>query len=261
MKPIKIIAVLCSLFLILTVITGCNNKSETEPSPRTSVSILFIGNSLTGVGDLPKQLTLLSRMYGIDIARTAITPGGAALAGSKAYAIKIMQENEFDYVVMQDLGSPSPEDIKELCDAARENGAQPVLYNPTWITLDGKPDKQAQKHYTAAYEHQAKENDAILANAADAWIYAYDKLSGISLYAEDNLHPSTQGAYFTACVFASTLFDLEIKHTSKENEYNGKKALQLGKAAWEFSSYYKENGVSPEKNVPAPKSTNKKVSD
>ena len=60
---------------------------------------------------------------------------------------------------------------------------------------------------------------------------------------DDNIHASRAGAYLTACVFLSALFDLHIKDIPEDNYYNGEDAVGLGQAAWEYVSYYNSNNI------------------
>jgi len=81
------------------------------------------------------------------------------------------------------------------------------------------------------------ENDVVLVNAADAWIYAYQTIPEISLitrFDPRGPHPSKAGGFLTACVFAATLFDLRIEDIPRDSLYKGNDAIDLAKAAWEF---------------------------
>ena len=88
----------------------------------------------------------------------------------------------------------------------------------------------------------ANQNDALLVNAGDAWVYAYDTLEGIDLYKQGDYHANDAGAYYTACVFVGTLFNIHVQDIAKTNCYRGNLAIPLGQAAWEFVNYYNENG-------------------
>lgn len=203
-------------------------------------SMLYVGNSFTFTGDVPRQVSALSKLYGVMVDYDTIMPPGASLSDTMDEAIEKMWENNYDYVVFQDYGAREPAetlaDLRILCDEARKTGAIPVLYNPAFAQSNGKPDKEAQPFLTSTYERASMLNGAILVNAADAWVYAYDQHPNLSLYAENDYHANNAGAYLTACVFASTLFHLHIKDIAEENLYYGDDAIGLGQAAWEFVS-------------------------
>lgn len=236
---------------------------------RDHFSILYVGNSLLYSGNVPAQVSSLSQMYGITIDYDTIMPSGATLSDSMDQAIEKMQDGRYDYIIFQDHGSRPLwgermnffSDVKRLCEEARKTGAIPVLYNPAWYEENQKPNT-ADGHQgilTTAYENAAKINGAILVNAAEAWIYAFDKHSDIDLYLPNNYHANDAGAYLTACVFASTLFDLHIRDVADSNIYRGDDAVTLGQAAWEYVSYYNENKASPAEMISVPDGFNEKI--
>jgi hypothetical protein len=236
------LVLLATVALCLAAISGCDRREGVIPN---NVSILFVGNSFVSTGNVPKQIKVLSKMYGVNVSYTSISPGGSSLDQSKERAIKKMHNRAYDFAVFQDYGTRPHEpaffdDVKELCDTAKGTGAVPVLYNPAWTNIDAVPNKEHQDELTALYERAAKENGAILVNAGDAWVYAYEKLPGLSLYRENDYHANDAGAYLTACVFASTLFDLHVKDVAAANRYHGEDAIALGQAAWEFVSSNKD---------------------
>ncbi|MCL2421764.1 MAG: hypothetical protein FWD03_07900 [Defluviitaleaceae bacterium] len=103
-------------------------------------------------------------------------------------------------------------DIREFSEQIRAHGATPVLYSPAWANINGQPDEALQAVLTQAHMQAAYENDAILINAGDAWVYAYGAIPGLSLYARDGMHANHAGAFLTASVFAAALFDLQVEH-------------------------------------------------
>lgn len=289
MKMIRFFAVLLIFAWFVCVAGGCaevggsesptpdilrieNNTADPDAFIGKTISILFIGNSYTYYGDLPAQIATLAKMYGITIESTSICPGGASLTTTKRRAIEEMENHPYDFAVFQDQGMRPIQnssidffaDVHELCDAAKKNGAAPVLYNPagaiTWLPNGGvKPNIGLQAKLTAAHEQAAAETGAVLVNAGDAWVYAYEQIPDISLFVDNgraDSHANAEGAYFTACVFCSTLFGLEIKDPAADNLYNGDNAVALGQIAWEFVSYYKMVGKYPDESFTVLPGTN-----
>ena len=214
-----------------------------EPEPADPVSILYVGNSFVQVGNVPAQVSALAAMYGIPVDYVDLSKGGATLRDSKQTALLYLEMYEYDYAVFQDYGTRQADDpqgfeadMDELCAAAVQAGAQPVLYNPAWSNDGARPDRMYQEEQTAAYRKAAQKNDAILVNAGDAWVYAYDTLPDLSLYRPGDYHANDTGAYLTACVFVSTLFGIQVRDVCPYNLYRGDLALPLAKAAWEFVS-------------------------
>jgi hypothetical protein len=200
-----------------------------------SVSILFVGNSHIFWGKVPRQLYIISEAYGVEITYKDISSNGAHLSRSKDEAVLELQRGIYDYIVLQDNTRLLPDGVDEflntirlLSDVAREHGTATVLFNPAVADID------RQKIYTGAYLRASVENNVVLVNAGDAWIYAYQAIPDISLYAWDGIHANSAGAFLTACVFAATLFELQIEDIPNNSLYKGRDALSLAKTAWEF---------------------------
>jgi hypothetical protein len=187
---------------------------------------------------VPKQVRVIAGMYGVDCVFKSVSKGGATLSDIMDAACNAMDKKQYDYAVIQDYGTrPGSEEFFAvfafLFFKSRETGAVSVLYNPAWVHIDAVPDKERQKELTDAYREAASRNGALLVNAGDAWVYAYDTLEGIDLYRPGDYHANDAGAYLSACVFVSTLFDVQVKDTAGKNRYHGELALPLGQAAWE----------------------------
>ena len=240
--------VLLIIFCQITfVFFSCQNTHVSETEGADCISILFIGSSHVFVGNVPGQLQAISKSHGIKVIYKDISKHGnrgGTLSELSAVAISEMQTKKYDYIVLQDQTRKSSNDIdgllnaiRILCDTARENGATPVIYNSAWATVNGRPDKERLKASTELSKKAADENDAVLVNVADAWIYAYHIIPGISLYTRFDLrgpHANSAGAFLTACVFAATLFDMQIIDVPKNNRYKGREADALAQAAWDF---------------------------
>lgn len=214
---------------------------------KDNLSILYIGNSLTYYGNLHEQVSTLAKMYGITITNDTVFQGGATLSDTMDQSIEKIKNNSYDYVVLQDmLGAPGfTSDMEKLCYEIRKSSAIPVAFNPAGSSIDGQPDREFHGFLTPKYERVTKVDGAILVNAAEAWIYAYDKHPNLELFLEGDVHPNDAGAYLTACVFLATLLDLQVKDIAEDNKYHGDESIILAQAAWEYVSYYKENGKSP----------------
>jgi len=182
-----------------------------------AISILFVGNSFLRDGDVPGQLQTLAGAAGIDMIYQGILRGGVTLDDARESAIEEMQSRRFDYLVLQDQ-SRRPlndfngflSDIRILSDVAREQGVTLVLFSPV-VT----EDEALQAALTEAYRQAAEEVGAIFVNAGEAWFYAYQTIPGLS--------PSKSGnqAFLAACVFAATLFEVQLTDIPPENRYTG----------------------------------------
>ena len=221
-------------------------KTEDMGGSENAISILFVGNSQIFVGELPRQLKIIARTKDVEIIYKDISTHsnrGGTLSELKESAIREMKSTRYDYIVLHEdtLRLDIEEfldDIQFLCNEARENDVIPVLYNTSGWNNNGKPDPMRENISTEAYKRAADETDAILINAGDAWIYAYQTISDISLYVgfdpRGPNHSSRAGGFYTACVFAAALFDLYIEEIPKDSRYKGSDAIDLAQAAWEF---------------------------
>ncbi len=245
-----IVIVVLALAFIYAVFTDGIVLRTTEDmvGSENAISILFVGNSQVFVGELPRQLKLIAKMYDVEIIYKDLSRHenrGGTLSELKENAIREMQDRRYDYVVLHDDTLRLDNDIasflsniQSLCDAARESGTTPVLYNTSGWNNNGQPDAARENISTEAYKRAAEETDAILVNAGDAFIHAYETIPGIALYVSFDLrgphHSSTAGGFMTACVFAATLFDLHIEEIPEDSLYTGSDAIDLAQAAWEF---------------------------
>ncbi|MCL2753678.1 MAG: hypothetical protein FWE44_05980 [Defluviitaleaceae bacterium] len=102
-----------------------------------------------------------------------------------------------------------------------------MLYSPAWANVNGQPDEELQVFLSEAHKQATYENDIILINAGDAWVYAYRTVPGLSLYARDGTHANHEGAFLTASVFMATLFDLYVENIPTGNVIDNAPMLNI----------------------------------
>ena len=227
--------------------------------------VLFIGNSYTSC--IQKQLAdaLASSRY----RRTTfefITPGGRRLKNhlNNPATLKRIRTGNWDAVVLQDQsqtpalpGKPSQSfhaSVDALTKHIRRAGAKPVLYM-TWGRRHGDPRNKRifpdydtmQKKLTAAYRAAAKRNKIDLAPVGDVWaiVRKTHPALGNRLYAKDNSHPSSHGAYLASCVFFRVLFNDSLESMPTGGGLTEVEAAKLKNIAL--------NNAGPSKNKPATK--------
>ena len=189
-------------------------RKHTKPK----LQILMLGNSLTAANHMP---VMLAKELGAEVFVHA--RGGARLAEQLnpdtkmgALTAKALQNNHYDYVVLQEMShGPATaterflDSTRKLVESIRESGAEPVIY-ATWAFRPGceKLDKmgmdaeEMHKLMQVGFAKAAEENDVILANVGEAF-----KKRGFadSLYAEDGRHPSKEGSALAASVIADAI--------------------------------------------------------
>lgn len=184
------------------------HASAAEP-----LRVLFVGNSYTFYNRLPDIVKQMS----IDAGQTRplevadVTFGGASLEqhwqlGDVQAALA---EKDWDYVVIQDHSMMPVKDpektrqyVKLIADAARADGAQPILYL-TWARQNN-PAMQAQ--LDTVYTSLAEETRSLLAPVGQAWQRALAETPKPVLFTPDGSHPSYTGSYLAASVFYSLIY-------------------------------------------------------
>jgi hypothetical protein len=202
-----IVSVLLRCALLLTIgIAGCASQS-TGPRPiGDGRRVLFVGNSLTYVNDLPGIVQALADSSGGD--RLAVeTVAGPDMAlvdhWNDGGARREIARGGWALVVLQQ--GPSSTDANR--DSLRifsgrfaaeiaKVSARPALYS-VWPTAGRRQDfARAIESYTLA----AADVDAVLLPVASAWLAVSQRDANIGLYAADGLHPSPTGSYLAALV-------------------------------------------------------------
>ena len=208
--------------------------------------ILFLGNSFTHVNHLP---AMLSRMTGWE---TAMVTRGAAFLHDflneqdelHGRFLAALDNGPWDYVVLQEQSfnaAGNPEDYlraaEGLCALIREKGGKPVLY-ATWPYQEGG-DKLAATGMTFAQMGQKLWDTYALASErlhmpAAKVGRAFERAAArFPLYQPDAFHPSPQGTYLAACVFAALLAPDAPLTSWKPDEIPEEEAAGLRAVAFE----------------------------
>lgn len=195
------------------------------------IRILFIGNSLTYVNDLPGMVTALAKTQGIEAVCDSYTRGGARLAQHAANpeVMQKIKQQTWDFVVLQEQSQYPGFSQKQLARdvfpyaqqlaaaVKKANGRASVVFYMTMARRNGDPDNRAvspelltyegmQKRVNRCYLAMGKMNRALVAPVGEVWLSMRQQESDLELYA-DNVHPNKTGTYLTACVFYTSLFN------------------------------------------------------
>ena len=202
------------LLLPLIVATSCVPQRSMSPTAPTGpgLHVLFIGNSLTYVNDLPAIVESLADSAGEPLLETRMVAkpdysledhwnDGDAMAG--------IANGRWNVIVLQQ-GPSSLETSRALLlqytrlfsDAIAKVGARPALYQ-VWPTSDRPMDfTRANESYRLA----AGAVNGILFPVGEAWLAAQRIDPTTPLYAFDGLHPSVEGSYLAALVMYAVLY-------------------------------------------------------
>lgn len=240
-------------------------------SAQESKRILFIGNSYTGVNNLPQLTKDLSLSAGDTLIIDSHTPGGQTFQGHFSNATvntKIAQGN-WDFVVLQEQSQrPSFPDSQVESDVfpfAKKLDSLVNLHNPcgetifymTWGRKNGDAGNCAfwppVCTYTGMdsllylrYMQMAQDNSALVSPVGKLWNYLRENHPEIELYSSDESHPSLAGSYAAACSFYATINKKSPNLISNDYGLNANEAALIRNAAnivvfdslsnWDFSN-------------------------
>jgi PKD repeat protein len=203
-----------------TLLVGMSNAQD-------SVSVLFIGNSYTGVNALPSLVNDITISLGDILTFDSHTPGGQTLANHAASATLYdkIDDNPWDFVVLQAQSQePSFPDAQvdtqtlpfaiQLADSIYANNfCSEALFYMTWGRENGDPQwtpistfDGMNSRLRIAYMRFADSVDGAVSPVGSAWKYIRDTYPSINLYAGDGSHPSYEGSYLAACTFYASMF-------------------------------------------------------
>jgi hypothetical protein len=183
--------------------------------------ILFIGNSLTYINNLPQlfERYVEASYPGVSVCTSMIAKPGATLTDHRRAgdALAKLREQRWDYVVIQEGrdvlpggsidGAPFYSYPSEFIaqasffvESSKKAGATPVLFE-TW----GTEDDDSFSYVDAAFIAAQKVTDALIAPIGRVWVDVVGK-KGLVLIQSDGSHPSKQGSMLAAMTLAQTLF-------------------------------------------------------
>ncbi len=219
------LALLWHLVCLLTAFTGCANAER----------ILFIGNSYTGVNNLPKiyqQIVTSTGAPAPDV--SAATPGGKTLEQhlSEAKTLKLIDEGNWDVVVLQGQSQEAAmaqvsetirtsflQGAKGLCERIKiKSPKAKIVFYQTWARHAdywnnpkadpsvGKNAQEMQSRNHASYQKAAAQTEgSIVAPVGDAWELQYANPKPLRLHRQDNSHPEFSGSYLAGLVIYAAI--------------------------------------------------------
>jgi hypothetical protein len=225
--------------LFVATLDGASAAAAPHQKLPPPARILFIGNSLTYVNDLPGIVRALAHSSGRrgvvveDVAFPGFSLDDHRQAGDAERAIA---RGRWDVVVLQQGPSALPESRVQLIAATRhfaaaiaKGGGRTALYS-VWPAESRRFDFQRASE---SYRLAAAEVDGIFLPVADAWLAAWRRDSTLALYSPDGLHPTRAGSYLAALVVAGALFDRAPAGLAPPSglEIDGETAALLQRAA------------------------------
>lgn len=173
--------------------------------PSRELTILFIGNSLTSVNDVPGLVRRIGDADGRQVRTWSVTTNDFGLPEhwSGGRAAREITRRRPAFVVLQQGPSSLPESRVVLRDyaarfarAAADAGAKPAMYM-VWPSVQRSEDfDRVIESYTVA----AQDIDARLLPVGAAWREAWKRDPRLALYGADGFHPSERGSWLAALV-------------------------------------------------------------
>ncbi len=206
----------CVTLLLLLAAAACGSSGNSPTGPQLigeGRRILFVGNSLTYVNDLPGMLQALADSAGGDrLAVETVAGPNFALVDHwrEGTAMREIAEGGWELVVLQQ--GPSSVEVNRdslrlfttrfAAEIAKVN-ARPALYS-VWPTL------ARQQDFPRAIESNAlaaSDVNGVLLPVASAWLAAWQRDADVELYGPDGFHPTITGTYLAAVVMYAKIFN------------------------------------------------------
>ena len=195
-----------TLLGLIAALYGCTAGNSSGPGARRIYHVLFIGNSLTSVNDLPGTVALVAADAGDSIEVESVARPNFALidhVNGQSDAIQVIQSRGWDYVVLQQGPSSLPISrdtlilaTKQLDPYIRSAGARTAELM-VWPSADNLAAFEAVR---SSYQEAAQAVDALFLPAGEAWRTAWALDPALQLYGSDGYHPAELGTYLTALV-------------------------------------------------------------
>jgi len=246
--------------LVMYFIMPCSNIYAQD-----TLRILFIGNSMTSVQDLPGLLTNLASSNGKTIITGQNTPGGYFLSDHVTDPVSLsLMAQGFDYIVVQEQssgnilpvipGSSIIRPIGIIDSIAKANCSKILLYAtpgyPETHPWSVEPYADMQADIIYKYTNAARSVRAAYLPTAHAFrdvINNYPSITGMWASPID-YHPGIKGQYLHACVLYSVLYNESAVGSPAPLGISISEANMLQQTAWNqvkdssyVHGYYKIN--------------------
>jgi len=187
----------------LVALLSC--AASTEPSGDADIRVLFLGNSLTYVNDLPAMVRAIGAADGIKVqTKTMAHPDwGLQDHWEQGDAVDEIASGKWDVVVMQQGPSALAESRVDLLTWTTKFGTV-AANNQTCIAMYMVwPESSRKFDFDSVYAHYREAADTVdgqFLPAGEAWLHAWDATPSLALYGSDGFHPSKVGTYLAALV-------------------------------------------------------------
>ena len=225
-------ALFIAIFVLISSIPiyAGNQKSDEAKLRRQNIGlkdgkipkrILFVGNSYTYFGKMPKNLKKVMKKNGFKVhIESHVAP---ACTLQKHYENdklkKKITDGKWDVVVLQEQSQMPQFDFKtmmqygeKLGKLIKASGAQPVIFMHWERRGEGATEfENIKKNLTAL----ADKLDCPIVSVGIAWQNVEKEKKKIKLYGKDKSHPSSYGSFLNVACFYSAFTGYELKYRAK----------------------------------------------
>ena len=196
--------------LLLGIAVLACDATQTRPSPGNQVRVLFIGNSLTYVNDLPGMVVALAARSGDTVIQSSVSFPNYSLEDhwNDGRALEAIAQGGWDIVVLLQGPSSLPTsrtqlvlDAKRFAVEAARVGARVALYS-VWPSSDRLAFFD---DVSGSYAAAADSTGGLLFPAGEAWRAAWRKDPTLEFFGSDGFHPTELGSYLVALVMYQQL--------------------------------------------------------
>jgi hypothetical protein len=198
------------LAVTLFTTTWVAAQPQEQPAPRARV--LFVGNSLTYVNNLPAMIEALAAQVGlkgrVTCRAVALPDFGLEEHWNSGEAVRAIEQRNWTLVVLQQGPSSLPASQAVLREYARKfafeikkTGATVALYS-VWPAKGRMTSFDA---VTASYVRAAEDVGGSVVPVGEGWRAAWRRDASLPLYGADGFHPSPMGTYLGALMFLQHL--------------------------------------------------------
>jgi len=202
--------------------TSVNGSIKGVFDNNANINVLFVGNSLTYVNDLPTLVAEIAKMDGVTLGVTSITAGNYSLDDHWADGTiqRALGKNQYDLLIAQQGPSALPESQISLRESSIRIAGECRAHNTVfglymvWPALERDFDRD---NCIASYTNAANASNALLCPAGRAWKLSWEKNKTISFYGPDAFHPSIHGSVLAAMTIYAAIKgkkDLDFIHKS-----------------------------------------------
>lgn len=201
-----------SFLLAISALAACGTGPDADPDPTATFRILFVGNSLTYVNDLPALLDALADSARVErtyVESVAFPNFALEDHWTQGDALRAIRRGGWRYVILQQGPSALPESRVNLiawgrrfAEEIRKVGATPAFY-AVWPSIDRGVDFD---RVIESYRLAADSTGGLFLPAGAAWREAARLDPSIQLYGPDGFHPSLEGTYLAAVTMFGQLY-------------------------------------------------------